>query len=90
MLNQSDEVSGRIRVPKPTAGRRVERKQSQEDSVISGGSLQDRDSDFDKAPSSRHRKSSITRSKYGRKLSDPQPMLPLSVSCVLYQHVLFV
>lgn len=60
-------------VRKRTAGRPVERAQSQGDSVISGGSLQDRDSDFDRSPVARPRPNML-KSKYSRKFSDPQPL----------------
>ena len=82
VVNEAGEGVARHVAPKPAPGRRVERKQSQEDSVISGGSLQDRDSDFDRPPPARYTKASLARSKYGRKFSDPQPMLPLSVGGV--------
>lgn len=60
-------------IRKRTAGRPVERAQSQGDSVISGGSLQDRDSDFERSPVARSRPL-LGRSKYSRKFSDPQPL----------------
>lgn len=60
-------------VRKHTAGRPVERAQSQGDSVISGGSLQDRDSDFDRSPIARPRPP-MSKSRYSRKFSDPQPL----------------
>ena len=68
-------------VRKHTAGRPVERAQSQGDSVISGGSLQDRDSDFDRLPMARSRPSML-KTKYSRKFSDPQPLgsFPVHVS----------
>ncbi|KAL9972219.1 hypothetical protein ACROYT_G018483 [Oculina patagonica] len=70
VLNQR--VEG-LPVRKHTAGRPVERAQSQGDSVISGGSLQDRDSDFDRSPIARPRPPMV-KSKYSRKFSDPQPL----------------
>ena len=68
-------------IGKRTAGRPVERAQSQGDSVISGGSLQDRDSDFERSPVARSRPL-LGRSKYYRKFSDPQPLglFPVHVS----------
>lgn len=78
VLNQG--VEG-LPVRKHTAGRPVERAQSQGDSVISGGSLQDRDSDFDRSPIARPRPPMV-KSKYSRKFSDPQPLgsFPVHVS----------
>lgn len=78
VLNQG--VEG-LPVRKHTAGRAVERAQSQGDSVISGGSLQDRDSDFDRSPVARPRPPMV-QTKYSRKFSDPQPLgsFPVHVS----------
>lgn len=70
VLNQGVES---LPVRKRTAGRPVERAQSQGDSVISGGSLQDRDSDFDRSPVARPRPHML-KSNYSRKFSDPQPL----------------
>lgn len=86
VLNQG--VEG-LPVRKHTAGRPVERAQSQGDSVISGGSLQDRDSDFDRSPVARPRPQML-KSKYSRKFSDPQPLsFPVHVSsnfCNYFEH----
>lgn len=60
-------------VRKHTSGKPVQRAQSQGDSVISGGSLQDRDSDFDRSPVARSRPP-LAKTKYSRKFSDPQPL----------------
>ncbi|XP_020619901.1 protein KIBRA-like [Orbicella faveolata] len=68
-----DQVVESLPVRKHTAGRPVERAQSQGDSVISGGSLQDRDSDFDRSPMNRPRPPML-KTKYSRKFSDPQPL----------------
>jgi len=76
-----DQVVESLPVRKHTAGRPVERAQSQGDSVTSGGSLQDRDSDFDRSPMNRPRPPML-KTKYSRKFSDPQPLgsFPVHVS----------
>lgn len=76
-----DQAVEGLPIRKHTAGRPVERAQSQGDSVISGGSLQDRDSDFDRSPLARPRPP-IPKTKYSRKFSDPQPLglFPIHVS----------
>ena len=78
-----NEPSGKLPHGKCTAGRPVERAQSQGDSVLSGGSLQDSEADFDRSPAARLRPSS-TKTRYSRKFSDPQPLgsFPLHVSDV--------
>ena len=84
VLNQPVES---LPVRKHTTGRPVERAQSQGDSVISGGSLQDRDSDFDRSPVARPRPP-LAKTKYSRKFSDPQPLglYPVHVSCEIVLH----
>ncbi|XP_015763152.1 PREDICTED: protein KIBRA-like isoform X2 [Acropora digitifera] len=62
-----------LHVRKQTPGKPVQRAQSQGDSVISGGSLQDRDSDFERSPLGRTRPP-VVKTKYSRKFSDPQPL----------------
>lgn len=56
------------------------RTQSQEDSLVSGDSYQDRDDDFDRftGPVPRPSRLSPTKTSYGRKYSDPELFLPMS------------
>ena len=77
-----------LHVRKQTPGKPVQRAQSQGDSVISGGSLQDRDSDFERSPLGRTRPP-VVKTKYSRKFSDPQPLglFPGHVSLTVYSSI---
>ena len=77
-----------LHVRKQTPGKPVQRAQSQGDSVISGGSLQDRDSDFERSPLGRARPP-VVKTKYSRKFSDPQPLglFPGHVSFTVYSSI---
>ncbi|XP_031554963.1 protein KIBRA-like isoform X2 [Actinia tenebrosa] len=60
---------------KRMACRKIQREPSQEDSVVSGDSLQDTDSDFDRFPLGKPAlKSQRQRSPLTRKFSDPDPI----------------
>lgn len=66
-------------------GRKIQRDSSQEDSVVSGDSLQDTDSDFDRVPFAKPPlKSQRQRSPLTRKFSDPDPIDRVSVVRIIF------